>query len=121
MTKLATITIFAICLINLVPAIFRQSEYCDNIYNTILYSLFSFLGLSFPFMVSELNLTIKRVSCLIGAWCMAGLIFELINFSMPEIVLNSFDNDQYYVKFLIAFTIGIAFIITSDVWTKQKR
>lgn len=121
MTRLATITIFAICLINLVPAIFRESQYSDNIYNTLLYSLFSFLGISFPFMLPELNSVIKRVSCLIGAWCVAGLIFELINFSMPNIVLNSFDNDQYYIKFLIGFTVGIAFIITSDTWIKQKR
>jgi hypothetical protein len=105
----------------IVPPLFRDSVYFDNVYNTILYLIFSYIGIVIPFVFDKIKGYTKILSTMIGAWCFAGLVFELLNFKTPEVVFNSKDNDFFYLKYLIAFTVGISFIITSQTWSKQKK
>lgn len=121
MNRFLVIVVFLLCILNLIPPMFQNSVYFDNVYNVILYGFLSFMGISIPFIGTGLNGYIKWLSNLIGAWYLTGLTFEIMNFKFPEIVLNSPDNNYYYVKFLMSFTIGVAFIITSSTWNRQKR
>ena len=119
--KIATILIFLMCMLNLVPPLFATNElYFDNVYYSILYLLLSFLAISLPFMVSNLNKHLNRICFLIGGWFIFGLIFELINFFVPNIVLNSQANGILFAKFLTVFTIGVAFTITHSQWKRMK-
>lgn len=113
--------VFLLCLLNLLPPLFARSLYFDNVCNVILYLMLTYLGIMIPFVFHRMNKMIASMSSLIGAWYFAGLIFEVVNFHIPEIVLNSLESDFLYVKFLIAFSVGIAFIITSNTWNKQKK
>lgn len=121
MIRFSFIVVFLLCMLNLVPPLYQKSMYFDNVYNVILYTLLSFLGISIPFIALKLNRYVRFLSSLIGTWYFAGLTFEILNFNFPDMVLNSPDNNYYYVKFLMCFTIGIAFIITSNTWIRQKR
>lgn len=119
--KIATTLIFLMCSLNLVPPLFAGNElYFDNVYFSILYLLLSFLAISLPFMVSNLNKHLNRICFLIGGWFIFGLIFELINFFVPNIVLNNETSGFIYAKFLTIFTIGVAFTITHSQWKRMK-
>lgn len=95
--------------------------YFDNVFNTILLLLMSYLGLIIPYLRPRLNKNWKRISTACGAWFFAGLIYEILNFSVPEEVFNSIQNSWTYIKYLIIFTLGITFIITHEIWSKQRN
>lgn len=119
--KIATILIFLMCTLNLVPPLVSgNSMYFDNVYYSLLYLLLSFLAISLPFMVATLNKQLNRISFLIGGWFIFGLIFELINFFVPDIVLNTKSDGFLFAKFLTIFTIGVAFTITHDQWKRMR-
>jgi len=122
-SKIATILVLLMCMLNLVPPLFKDGVYFDNIYYSILYLLLSFLAISIPFLVPIINKHIMRISFLIGGWFIFGLIFELINFFIPKIVLNSKSDSFVFAKMLIVFIIGLAFSITFEQWklTKSER
>lgn len=118
------IVVYGLCLLNLLPPLFLKynEELFDNVYNTILYALCTFVLFAIPFVwMEKVPKIVRGLSNLFGAWFLAGLIFEIANFWAPGIVLNSPENNAYYVKFVIGITIGIAFIITSERWIKQNN
>ncbi len=120
-TRIAIVLIFLLCLLNIVPGLFSETVYFDNVYYTILYVLLTFLGFSLPFLVVKLNKWYKRLSALIGSWCFSGLIIEVVNLTCPEYVLNSMDDKSVYFKFVVSFTIGIAAIMTGETWMKREQ
>lgn len=141
MTKLATTLILLLLMLNLIPPLFRDGAaldlwtekiiecgeiktvrgiYFDNAYYIILFTVLPFMALSLPFLVPKLNRVIRWISFGIGGWYMFGLLVEVLNLLSPAEVFNSSDNDAIYIKFVIAGTIAIAFIITSEAWIKQK-
>lgn len=142
--KLASIAILALSMINLVPPMFKSSgvfgflsydkitmqngkhiiekiDYFDNVYFAILYFTLGFVSIILPFMVPNLNKTISRLSFLCSGWFTAGFVFELINFSTPDLVLNSSENSLIYIKCLVGFTLAVITTLTSEAWIKQKK
>ncbi len=119
--KLATIIILLMAMLNLVPPLFAQTEYFDNSYYIILFLLLSFVGFSLPFIVEGLHKQLKRISILLGSWFFGGLVVELFNLSVPSIVLNSNQDNIFYFKALICFIIGIFVIMSSEIWSSQKK
>ena len=120
-TKIAIVLIFLMCALNMVPGLFSETVYFDNVYYIILYFLLTFLGFSIPFLVSKLNKWIKRISNLIAGWCFAGLIIEFLNLTSPELVYNSKDDKNLYFKFIVMAAVGISVIMTSETWTKKPQ
>lgn len=119
--RIITVVVLLLAMLNLVPPLFSETVYFDNIYFVILYFLLSFLGLSIPFLFEKLNKFIAKISFFCGSWFVAGLIYELINLTMPEIVLNSREDKTMFNFYLICFTIGLSFTITHKRWIKAKR
>ena len=108
-------------MLNLVPPLLASTEYFDNAYYIILFLLLSFIGFSLPFIVESLHKQLKRVSILLGSWFFGGLLMEIFNLSVPYEVLNSNLNNVMYFKVLICFIIGMAVIMSSEQWSKQKK
>jgi Na+/melibiose symporter-like transporter len=119
--KIATILILLMCTLNLIPPLFAGNKlYFDNVYYSLLYLLLSFLAISLPFMVTTLNKHLNRISFLVGGWFVFGLIFELINFFIPNVVLNNESDGFLFAKFLTIFTIAVAFNLTHDQWKRMR-
>lgn len=120
MEKFVVVLILLISLFGLVPPMFRENELLfDNVYFSLLYLFLTYVALVVPFLFIHLNKLIARISLLWGGWFMAGLAFELMNFYVPDIVLNS-TNGMIYNKFLMMFIIGISLIITYESWKQRK-
>lgn len=119
--NLATIIVLLMCMLNFIPPLFATNGlYFDNVYYSLLYLLLSFVAISLPFMITTLNKHVSKISFMIGGWFIFGLIFELINFFVPSIILNNSTNSFLFSKFLIVFTIGLAFTITHKQWRQTK-
>ncbi len=118
--KLATILILLMSMLNLIPPLFAGTEYFDNIYYSILYLFLSFTAIALPFIATKLNDTIVRISFLLGGWFVFGLIFELINFAVPSIVLNTESSNFLFSKILTIFIIGLSFTITFEQWKRTR-
>lgn len=119
--KIATILILLMCMLNLISPLFAGNElYFDNVYYSLLYLLLSFLAIALPFMVNNLNKHLNRISFLVGGWFVFGLIFELINFFIPSVVLNTESDGFLFAKFLTIFTIALAFNLTHSQWKRMK-
>lgn len=114
--KLAILLITLMAALNLIPPLFAETIYFDNVYYTLLYLLLTFLGISIPFMVSSLPKPIKIVSNLLAGWFFSGLAYELLNFSMPDIVINTVSEKIIYYKYLVAFTVAMLFIMIEQTW-----
>ena len=95
--------------------------YYDNVFNSIFTLSYSYLGLIIPYLKPSLKWYWKWISTAAGSWFVAGLFYELMNFTMPEVVFNSMDENWTYIKYLIIFTLGIAFIITHETWSKERK
>jgi len=119
--KLAVIIILLMAMLNLIPPLFANTVYFDNVYYIIMYLLLSFLGFSLPFMVESLNKQLKRISTLLGSWFFGGVLMELFNLSIPSEVLNSNIDNPFYFKVVICFVIGLFAIMSSETWSKQKK
>lgn len=98
-----------------------EGLYFDNIYYTLLFLYFSVIMLAGPFFVPTLNRWLIRLSVVVGSWYTAGLTYEISNFTVPEEVRNTSEELILYNKYLIAFIISIAFIITIETWIKLKK
>ena len=132
--------IFLLCFIAIVPPMFAPGGtfdvtyiievcnenvvvhglYFDNVYYTVLLTLLSFIGISLPYLRPNLSPLAKIPSTLVGIWFVAGLLFELINFAAPEIILNNSVDSRLYIKFLMLFALGLTGIITHKEWNKQR-
>lgn len=108
-------------MLNLIPPLFANTVYFDNSYYIILFLLLSFIGVSLPFIVDSLHKQLKRVSILTGSWFFGGLVMELFNLSVPSIVLNSSSDNIMYFKAVICFIVGVVIIISSEIWSSQKK
>ena len=116
--------------LNLLPPLFKDTVYFANVYFTTTYTLFTFLSISIPFIFTGIRIPKRfqliykvwnNVSLLLGGWFFAGLIAEIINFKFPEITINDIDSDWIYIKFMIGFTVGLAFILTHYSWIKEQK
>jgi len=143
MTKVATILIFLLLMLNLVPPLFREGAifdlwqvvsvdsegnemkvggmYFDNVYYTLLYLILTYTAICLPYLVVKLPKVIKWLSFGVGAWFMFGLFFEVLNFLVPEIILNTQTNDYVYSKVVMVSTLCIAFILIHDSWKQQRK
>lgn len=140
--KVFILLIFFMCCVLLVPPMFagggifdKTQEYilCDgstyiehgvyvtDVFNTILLGMMSFLGIVIPFIKLNLKWYWRWVSALCGSWFIAGLIYQLLNFSIPVLAFESIDQNWLYIKLSIIFTLSIAAIITHETWIRQKR
>lgn len=120
-SKLAIVLILLMSMLNLIPPLFSGTDYFDNSYYIILCTLLSFLGFSLPFLVERLNLIIKKASTILGSWFFAGLVIEFMNLTIPKIVLNNNQDKVMYIKFLVFFMLGLIVLMSTDVWSKQKK
>lgn len=120
--KLSIILILLMAMLNLVPPLFVNTVYFDNIYYILLFLLLSFVGVSLPFLVESLHKQLKRISILLGSWFFSGLVMELFNLSIPEIVLNSSSNNNVmFFKSVVCFIVGVVIIMSSEIWSSQKK
>lgn len=119
--KLSIIIILLMAMLNLVPPLFVNTEYFDNSYYIILFLLLSFVAFSLPFIAEKLHRQLKRVSILLGSWFFGGLIVELFNLTIPNLILNSNQNNIMYFKVLVCFIVGMVIIMSSEIWNSQKK
>lgn len=97
--------------------------YKDNVFFTIFMISSAYTGLIIPYLKPSLKWYFKWISMAMGSWFIAGLFYELMNFTMPEVVLNNMDEHWTFIKYLIIFTFGIVFIITHETiqWNKKEQ
>ena len=95
--------------------------YVTDVFNTILLGMMSFLGVIIPFIKTKLKWYWRWVSAICGAWFIAGLIYQLLNFSIPVFAFESIDQNWLNIKLAIIFTLSITAIITHETWIKQKK
>jgi magnesium-transporting ATPase (P-type) len=94
--------------------------YFDNAYFTILYLSIAYLCFVLPF-VFKMNKHISRVAFMFSAWNLTALIFEVLNIFTPDQIFNSGGNSANYTFYALTITFGLAAIITTETWIKQKR
>jgi len=95
--------------------------YFDNVFNTMLLISLSFIGLTIPYLKPDLNKIWKGISSLVGAWFLAGLIYQIVQMSTSEELFQYMAKDWLYIKSVIIFTLGLTAIITNKAWTEQTR
>ena len=134
--------IFLMCCLLLVPILFagggafdstREHILCDgsvyiehgvyvtDVFNTVLLVMTSFLGVVIPFLKTNLKWYWRWISALCGSWFIVGLIYQLLNYSIPVLAFESIDQNWANIKISIMFTLSIAAIITHETWIKQKK
>lgn len=119
--KITALITLALLMINIVPPLFRDNElYFDNAYNTVLYFSLSFIAIALPW-ITKMYRIIKIICLGVGGWFTSALAFEAFNWFVPDVVFNTMDDDFLYLQWVICFVIAISFIITHEVWIKQKR
>ena len=95
--------------------------YVTNVFNTILLVLASYIGLVIPYLKPDLNKIWKGISSLVGAWFLAGLIYQIVQMSTSEELFKYMAKDWLYIKSVIIFTLGLTAIITNKAWTEQTK
>ena len=142
MNKIGTLIVLLIAFFNLFPPLFAeggmfsvtgnaidlegnivevQGIYYDNVYFTILYLLLTYIAIAVPFLLPKLNKTIARISMMSGAWFFSALLYEVFNFTIPDIILNSDKYRTLYVRFTVMFCIGLLTIMIRETWIKTKK
>lgn len=120
--------VLLLSLFGLVPSFFSEGGFLDflkvfwdNVFFTLMYLLASWVGISLPFILPKM----KRAWCVIsqmwGAWFFAAFAFEVFNFSIPDIVLNSSEDRTLFTKFLIAFIVGLSVTFVRETWQKSEK
>lgn len=106
-------------MVNLVPPMFADSVYFDNVYYTIIYMLLAFTGISLPF-ITRLPGYLTAISHILGGWCVAALYFEIVNFETPDIVINNDSSPEMFIRFVMCFVVAITFIMINFTWKKNN-
>lgn len=135
--KLSQIIIFTLLSLNLIPPLFADGAifsttkmvvnecgkmvempgiYFDNVYYPILYFLLSFIALSLPYIDPSLKKVHKDISTMTGAWLFSGFVFELINISTPELILNSQYDSNTNFQYVLAIALGYIFLTLKRKW-----
>ena len=97
------------------------SKYYNNVFFTLMYFIFSYVGIVVPFILPKIGRLLSIVSQMLGAWFFAAFLYEVFNFSIPDIVLNNNEDRTLYTKFLIAFIFGVTTIIIRETWQKSEK
>lgn len=141
MKVLATIFIVAMFALNLVPPLFAEGGifdvtykdlndcgevktyhglYFDNVYFTISF----FCNCLALFIIPSTKLIgkmFKILSFILLAWFVSALIFEVANFAMPKIILNSAEDSLFVSKIIVCVSLSIVFIFSHLKWTSTKN
>lgn len=119
--------VLLLALFGLVPPLFYEggtldflATYSDNVYFTLLYLFMSYAGIAIPFILPKMGRVWSVVSQMFGAWFFAGFMYEVFNFTIPDVVLNSSEDRTLFTKFLIAFILGLSFIMIRETWQKTN-
>lgn len=94
--------------------------YYDNSYFILLYILLAYTFFTLP-IILPIGKFFSWTSFFLASWFTAGLLYELFNLAIPEIVLNSQEDRTLYIKFLMMFLIGVAMSTTLGRWRKLMR
>ena len=120
--------VLLLSLFGLVPPLFAEGGtfnfmelYYDNVYFTLLYLFLAFFGISMPFILPKMSIVIRTIYSMFGAWFFAAFLFEVLNFKIPEEVLNSDANRTLFTKFLIAVIVGLSISMVRETWQKSQK
>jgi len=119
--KFSLVIILLMAALQFVPPQFIGTEYFDNSYYTILYTLLAVMALALPFLVESLPKYIKRAFMVFSAWYLSALIFEVLNWFTPDIIINSDSDTSNFVRYSIMFTVAISLIIINESWRKKSH
>jgi len=95
--------------------------YWDNSYFLLLTLLLSWIGFVLPFILPKIGRIWAFISYSFGGWFFSGLLYEIFNLYIPEIVLNSSEDRTLWTKFLIAFILASGTVIARETWQKSTR
>jgi hypothetical protein len=98
-----------------------EGVHYDNVYFSYLYALLTYVSLFIPFVLPKMNKKAAFISMISGAWFFSALLFEVFNFTIPDIVLNSDKERTMYVRFVVTFTVTILTIIIRETWTRTTK
>lgn len=117
--------VLLLCLFGLVPSFFAKGGFLDflelfwdNVFFTLMYLLAAWVGIAIPFILPKMGRVWCVISQMFGAWFFAAFMYEVFNFRIPDVVLNSSEDRSLFTKFLIAFIVGLSFIIIRETWQK---
>jgi len=126
--RLGISIVFLIALFGLLPPFFSKGGlfeslliYWDNVFFTMMYLVISFTGIAMPFILPKMGRVICSISSMFGSWFFASFLYELFNFTIPDIVLNNSEDRTLFTKFLIAFIIGLSFTMARETWEKSEK
>jgi len=118
--KLTAILILLLFMLNLVPPLFRENElYFDNIWFTLLYLILSYVCIVIP-LIAKVYKPLVPMFFLGSGWFIAALIYEIMNWFVPDIILNASYDDKTFNQVVICFVLGMTFYITYRGWQNQK-
>jgi hypothetical protein len=55
-----------------------------------------------------------------SAWYLSALIFEVLNWFTPDIIINSDSDTSNFVRYSIMFTVAISLITINESWRKKS-
>jgi len=120
--------VLLLALFALFPSLFSKDglleeyiKYYNNVFFTLMYLVISFTGIAIPFILPKMGRVTCVVSQMLGAWFFAAFLYEVFNFSIPDIVLNNSEDRTLFTKFLIAFIIGVSTIMIRETWQKSEK
>ena len=119
--KLSLIIILLMAVLQFGPPQFVGTEYFDNSYYTALYTLLTVVAFALPFLVVDLPKYIKRTCLVFSAWYLSALIFEVLNWFTPDVIINSDGDTTTFVRYSIMFSVAISLIIINESWHKKSR
>ena len=111
-TKLGELLIFLLVALSLVPPLFRETEYFDNVYYTILFVLLFYVSVITPYVFCQLKRIYRVICALMSSWLLSGVVVEILNFRIPLEILNSVGDDIFFTKCVLTLCVGLAIEIT---------
>lgn len=95
--------------------------YFDNAYYTLLFITLSFISLVMPVLAPKLPKAVRITSLILAGWFTSGLTFELMNWFIPEITLNTMFDRSGLNRCLLALILSISIIFIHKQWLQIKR
>lgn len=119
--KFALVIILLMATLQFIPPLFVGTDYSDNAYYTALYALLFVTSLSLPFLIETMPKYWKYTFMLFSGWYISGFYFEVVNWDVPDIIINSMDNTAIFSRYSMAFIFAVLLIILNEIWHKKSH
>ncbi len=93
--------------------------YQTNVTFILIFSFVTTVALAIPFLKPNLHFAWKAISLFLSGWFCSGLVYEIMNLFISDLMMNSAGNYKTYFKYLLSFTLLIVGLQINITWKQN--